>query len=286
MALSFQDRLRAAEARSDSALCVGLDPQMERLPPDCQRAEQPFLDFCRQVVDATAHLVCAFKPQYACFAAAGAFDELQALVAYIHERHPGIPVILDAKRGDVGHVAALYAQELFGFFDVDAATVSPYLGWDAVEPFTGDPERGVIVLCHTSNPGSPWLQEYPENGPTYLRVAERVAREDRGNLMLVVGATFPEQLARVRVAAPSVPFLVPGVGAQSGDLAGVFANGLDADGAGLVVNASRSVIFAGQGERWVDGVASAATMLRDDMRRARGAALAGAARSPAAGPLR
>lgn len=273
MAPNFQQKLRAAWARSDSALCVGLDPQMDRLPGDCQRAEQPFLTFCRQVVDATADLVCAFKPQYACFGAVGAFDELRALVAYIHERHPGIPVILDAKRGDVGHVAALYARELFDVFGVDAATVNPYLGWDAVGPYTGDPERGVIVLCHTSNPGSPWLQEYPESAPVYLRVAERVASEDRGNLMLVVGATFPAQLAEVRRVAPSVPFLVPGVGAQSGDLAAVFANGVDANGAGLVVNASRSVIFAGDGAGWVDGVATAATELRDDMRRARDSAV-------------
>ena len=274
MAPNFQERLREAWARSDSALCVGLDPQMDRLPRDCQRAEQPFLTFCRQVVDATADLVCAFKPQYACFGAVGAFDELRALVAYIHERHPGIPVILDAKRGDVGHVAALYAKELFEVFDVDAATVNPYLGWDAVAPYTGDPERGAIVLCHTSNPGSPWLQEFPEDAPVYLRVAERVAREDRGNLMLVVGATFPEQLAAVRAKAPTVPFLVPGVGAQSGDLAAVFANGVDADGRGLVVNSSRGVIFAGGREAgWLEGVVTAATALRDDMRRVRDAAL-------------
>ena len=171
-------------------------------------------------------------------------------------------------------MAALYAQELYGFFGADAATVSPYLGWDAVAPYTVDPERGAIVLCHTSNPGSPWLQDHPETSPTYLRIAERVAREDRGNLMLVVGATFPEQLAEVRQAAPSVPFLVPGVGAQSGDLAAVFANGLDAEGAGLVVNASRSVIFAGSGDGWLGGVESAAIALRDDMRRARDVALA------------
>ena len=171
-------------------------------------------------------------------------------------------------------MSALYAKELFEVFDVDAATVNPYLGWDAVEPFTRVPGRGAIVLCHTSNAGSPWLQEYPETAPVFLRVAERVAKEDTGNLMLVVGATFPEQLAQVRAKAPSVPFLVPGVGAQSGDLEAVFANGLAADGTGLVVSASRSVIFAGQGDEWTDGVTAAATTLRDDMRRARDAALA------------
>lgn len=270
---TFQGKLRDAQARSDSALCVGLDPRSDRLPSACRRAAEPFLAFCRQVVDATADLVCAFKPQYACFAAAGAFDELRTLIAYIHGNHPGVPVILDAKRGDIGDVSALYAKEVFEVFDVDAATVNPYLGWDAVEPFAHVPGRGAIVLCHTSNPGSPWLQEFPEAAPVYLRVAERVANEDAGNLGLVVGATFPEQLAEVRAKAPDVPFLVPGVGAQSGDLEAVFANGLAADGGGLVVSASRSVIFAGDGDGWTDGVAAAARVLRDDMRRARDAAL-------------
>lgn len=274
MARTFQERLRDGQARSDSALCVGLDPRVDRLPSACRRAAEPFLAFCREVVDATANLVCAFKPQYACFAATGAFDELRTLIAYIHEHHPGVPVILDAKRGDIGDTSALYAKELFEVFDADAATVNPYLGWDAVEPFTSVPGRGAIVLCHTSNPGSPWLQEFPEAAPVYLRVAERVAKEDTGNLALVVGATFPEQLAAVRAKAPGVPFLVPGVGAQSGDLEAVFANGLAADGSGLVVSASRSVIFAGDGDAWTDGVIAAATTLRDDMRRARDTALA------------
>ena len=275
MARTFQDRLHDSWVRSDSALCVGLDPRSDRLPSACRSEAKPFLAFCRQVVDATADLVCAFKPQYACFGATGAFDELRTLIAYIHENHPDVPVILDAKRGDIGDTSALYAKELFDVFDADAATVNPYLGWDAVEPFTRAPGRGAIVLCHTSNPGSPWLQEFPEAAPVYLRVAERVAKEDTGNLALVVGATFPEQLAAVRAKAPDVPLLVPGVGAQSGDLDAVFANGLAADGTGLVVNASRSVIFAGEGERWTDGVTAAATTLRDAMRRARDAALRG-----------
>ena len=274
MARTFQERLRGAWSRSDSALCVGLDPRSDRLPSSCLGEATPFLAFCRQVVDATADLVCAFKPQYACFAATGAFDELRTLIAYIHDNHPRVPVILDAKRGDIGDTSALYAKELFEVFDADAATVSPYLGWDAVEPYVRVPGRGAIVLCHTSNPGSPWLQEYPETAPVYLRVAERVAKEDNGSLALVVGATFPEQLAAVRAKAPDVPFLVPGVGAQSGDLEAVFANGLAADGTGLVVSASRSVIFAGEGERWTDGVTAAAMALRDDMRRARDASFA------------
>ena len=188
MARTFQEKLRDAQDRSDSALCVGLDPRSDRLPSACRRAAEPFLAFCRQVVDATADLVCAFKPQYACFAATGAFDELRTLIAYIHENHPDVPVILDAKRGDIGDVSALYAKEVFEVLDADAATVNPYLGWDAVEPFARVPERGAIVLCHTSNPGSPWLQEFPEAAPLYLRVAERVAKEDAGNLALVVGS--------------------------------------------------------------------------------------------------
>ena len=265
---TFHDQLRAAWRRADSALCVGLDPRLERLPEVCRSSPRPLFDFCRGIVDATADMVCAFKPQFACFAAENAGDELSDLGRYIHASHPGIPVILDAKRGDIGATAALYARELFEVFDADAATVSPYLGWDTVAPYLEWPGRGVAVLCHTSNPGSPWLQEHPPAQPVYLRVAEQAAAHDAGNLMLVVGGTFPEQLATVRACAPRLPLLVPGVGAQGGDAAAIFACGRDADGDGLVVNASRSVIFASDRQDWQPAAAHAARTLRDAMRRA------------------
>lgn len=270
--IAFHDKLRAAWSASDSALCVGLDPRPERLPERCRAAKMPLFEFCRAIVDATAPLVCAFKPQIACFAAEHAEDELVALIRHIRAHHADIPVILDAKRGDIGATAALYAREVFGVYDADAVTVNPYLGWDALAPFAAWPGRGVFVLCHTSNPDGAWLQDYPLDNPVHLRVADLVAARDEGNLGLVVGATFPEQLGAVRAQAPDLPLLVPGVGAQGGDVGAVFAQGMDAAGAGLVVNAARSILFASAADDWAQAAAKAATDLRDAMRRARDAA--------------
>ena len=270
---SFNEKLRARWRESDSALCVGLDPRLARLPRSCRQSEAPLLAFCQQIVDATADLVCAFKPQIAYFSAAGAEQDLRQLIEYIRARHPRIAIVLDAKRGDIGTTAELYASEVFERYGADATTVNPYLGWDAIEPFARQPERGAFVLCHTSNPDAAWLQEHPPQAPVYLRVAELIDQQDRGNLGLVVGATFPEQLAAVRKRAPDLPLLVPGVGAQGGSVEAVVANGAAADGAGLLVNASRSIIYASAGEDWASAAREAAMALRDQLRRARDAAL-------------
>ena len=274
---TFHDRLRQSWGSSDSALCVGLDPRLDRMP--VRRSDKPVFEFCREIVDATADLVCAFKPQIAYFAAERAEDDLEALVAHIHREHPGIPVILDAKRSDIGATAEQYAREVFERYDVDAATVNPYLGWDSIAPYAGYAGRGTVILCLTSNPDSAWLQDYPKDDPAYLRVADMAVAKNRGNLMLVVGATHPEQLGKVRARAPRLPFLVPGVGAQGGDVDAVFAQGLDGDGAGLVVNASRSIIFAGDGDAFAKAARNAAIQLRDKMRRARDALRSTAAHS-------
>ncbi|MDE0038357.1 MAG: orotidine-5'-phosphate decarboxylase [Gammaproteobacteria bacterium] len=269
MPQTFHDRLRQSWRHSDSALCVGLDPRLDRMP--ARRSDRPLFEFCREIVDATADLVCAFKPQIAYFAAERAEGDLEAVIAHIHREHPGIPVILDAKRNDIGATAEQYARELFERYDADAATVNPYLGWDSMAPYAEYPGRGTVILCLTSNPDSAWLQQHPEEEPAYLRVADMAVANDRGNLMLVVGATYPEQLGKVRVHAPRLPFLVPGVGAQGGDVDAVFAHGLDEAGAGLVVNASRSVIYASDGEGFAKAARNAAVQLRDEMRRARDA---------------
>ena len=269
MPAAFHDKLHARWRETDSALCVGLDPRLALLPRSCRQSKTPLLAFCQGIVDATAELACAFKPQAACFAAEGREGELRALIDYIHAQEPRTPVILDAKRGDIGATAELYAREVFERFCADAATVNPYLGWDAVEPFARQPQHGAFVLCHTSNPDAAWLQEQPPDAPIFLRVAELVNQHDAGNLGLVVGATFPEQLAAVRERAPKLPLLVPGVGAQGGDAAAVVANGADADGAGLLVNASRSIIFASAEDDWASAARQAATALRDQLRRAR-----------------
>ena len=275
METQFQERLKRACRDADSALCIGLDPNPERLPDSCLAQPEPLFAFCRAIVDATADLVCAYKPQFACFAAQGAEHQLRRLCAHIRSQHPHVPVILDAKRGDIGSTAEFYAQEAFEVYQADAVTVNPYLGWDAIAPFAAWPQRGVVVLCHTSNADAGWLQEHPAEDPIYLRVADLVSAKDVGNMALVVGATFPEQMAKVRARAPAVPLLVPGVGAQGGDVAAVFAHGMDADGGGLVVNASRSVLYASEGEDWIEAAQRAALALRDEMRRSRDAALAG-----------
>ena len=262
---SFHDRLRRAWADSGSLLCVGLDPVRDRLPPPFNKAPLGLRDFCCAVVEATADLVCAFKPQAAHFAAEGAEDQLAEVIAQIHRGWPNKPVILDAKRGDIGSTAALYAKEAFERYGADAVTVNPYLGAESVRPFLAYPGRGVAVLCRTSNPGSGWLQTAPLADPAYLRIAAAVRDWNQNdNLMLVAGATYPEELARIRASVGDLPLLVPGVGAQGGDLERTLRSGLSATGRGMLINASRSILYpqtglAGQGG---DGAARAAEASR------------------------
>ncbi len=262
------DLLRARWRDSDTALCVGLDPDLERMPDIALRGPRPVLEFCCNIVDATADAVCAFKPQVAYFAALGLEADLAELIAYVHARHPRVPVILDAKRGDIGATARLYAREAFVRFGADAVTVSPYLGLESIEPYFDYPERGVIVLCRTSNPDSAWLQNYPEDDPVYLRVARGVAKwNTHGNLMLVAGATYAKDLGRIRSLVGDMPLLVPGVGAQGGDLEAVLRAGLDGNGQGLVINASRAVLYADRSADYGMASDAAARALRDEIRR-------------------
>jgi orotidine-5'-phosphate decarboxylase len=256
--------LDGAWERTRSLLCVGLDPAADRLPAGLPPTADGCLRFCRAIVDAVADRVCAFKPQAAHFGALGAEDGLAALIAYIHERHPGVPVILDAKRGDVGSTATLYAREAFVRYDADAVTVNPFLGPEGLAPFLEWTDRGVVVLCRTSNPESAWLQDSRsgESEPVYLRIA-RAANDWNvaGNVMLVAGATYPDELRKIRHAAPDVPLLVPGVGAQGGTLEDVIATGLDRRGRGLVVNVSRTVLHASPGADFAAAARSAVDAL-------------------------
>ena len=263
---SFHDRLERSWKRAGGLLCVGLDPVLDRVRACVPGSERPILEFCRSIVDATADLVCAFKPQIAHFAAARAEADLEALIAHIHEAHPGIPVILDAKRGDIGASAEQYAREAFERYDADALTVNPYLGWESIEPYRRHPGRGVVLLCRTSNPGSDWLQEHPADDPVYLRIAREARERDAGDLMLVAGATWPKELAAIRRAAGDLPLLVPGVGAQGGDPAAVREHGADSRGRGLVVNASRSVIFASVGPDFREAARESARSLHSLLR--------------------
>ena len=233
------------------------------MPAEFRSSPTGFRDFCCAVVDATAGEVCAFKPQAAHFAAAAAEDQLAEVITYIHARHPDVPVILDAKRGDIGSTAAFYAREAYERYGADIVTVNPYPGFESIEPFLAYADRGVAVLCRTSNPGNAWLQSHPEDEPLFLRVARGVAEWNRhGNLMLVAGATYPEDMARIRSVAPTVPLLVPGVGAQGGDLRAVLEAGLDGRGQGLVISASRSILYAGEGD-FASAARQAAVNLRE-----------------------
>jgi len=266
MATSFTVSLSTAWARSDSLLCVGLDPDPARMPAHLAGRPDAVLQFCTGIVDATADLVCAFKPQIAYFAAQRAEDQLEALIAHIHDRHPGVPVVLDAKRGDIGSTGEQYAREVFERYQADAVTVSPYMGFDSIEPWVAHEGRGVILLCRTSNPGGADLQSLDVGGE---RLYERVARlaagpwNRGGELGLVVGATVPAELARVRAIAPTLPLLVPGIGAQGGDIAATVAAGRTAQGVGMMINSSRAILYAGGGEDFAAAARHAALQTRD-----------------------
>ncbi len=278
--MTFIASLSAAWARNDSLLCVGLDPDPAKFPAHLQGRPDAIFEFCKGIVDATADLVCSFKPQIAYFAAHRAEDQLEALIAHIHERHPGIPVILDAKRGDIGSTAEQYAIEAFERFRADAITASPYMGRDSAEPYLAYPDKGVILLCRTSNPGGSDLQfldvgtpEKPEK--LYERVARLVADEwnRTGQCALVVGATFPAEIARVREIVGELPLLVPGIGAQGGDIeatvrAGRTGNG-DRPGTGLMINSSRAIIYAGKDESYAAAARRVAQETRDAINRYR-----------------
>jgi orotidine-5'-phosphate decarboxylase len=259
--------LRDRWDRAQTLLCVGLDPDLARMPAGIGKGPGAFLSFGKAIVDATADLVCAFKPQIAYFAAEGRESELVALITYIKDRYPAVPVILDAKRGDIGDTARLYAVEAFERYGADAVTVNPYLGQESIQPFLAWPNQGVVLLCRTSNPGSGWLQNHPPSDPLFLRVAAG-AREwnVHGNLMLVAGATYIEDLRQIRATVGDMPILVPGIGAQGGDLAAVLQSGRDSQGRGLVINASRSILYAGAGTDFAIAARAAAMALRDEIR--------------------
>ncbi len=276
---TFTNKLRQAWATQNSLLCVGLDPDPSRFSSSL-RSTDPILDFCHTIIDATAPYVCAFKIQIAFFAAQRAEKVLEQVVKYIRERHPQIPVILDAKRGDIGTTARMYAQEAFERYEADAVTVNPFLGGDTLEPFLEYRDRGVIILCRTSNPGSGEIQGIQTQEQTVsLKIAHR-AMEDwnrHGNVSLVVGATWTEELRAIRSVVGSMPLLVPGIGAQGGNLQKVIAVGMDPNGQGLVINASRSILYASAGSDYAMAAATEAAALcrqinhfRETMLRERG----------------
>jgi orotidine-5'-phosphate decarboxylase len=272
---TFQERLQAAARANNSWLCVGLDPDPSAVPTGLA------LDaFLHGIVDATRDLVCCFKPNLAFFEALGLSGQrlLRDLRAIIPA---AIPLLIDAKRGDTPQTMQAYARAIFDDLDADAVTVNPYLGGDSLEPFFAYADRGVFVLCKTSNPGAGELQDLRVDGsePLFVRVARLATGWDKhGTLGLVVGATYPSDVARVREVAPRAPILLPGVGAQAGDLERSVQAGLDASGGGTIVNASRSVLYASSGADWRTAARTEAQRLRDAINAARSASGATAAR--------
>ena len=270
--MTFIASLHAAWQKNDSLLCVGLDPDPGKFPAHLQGKPRAILEFCTSIVDATADLVCCFKPQIAYFAAHRAEDQLEALIAHIHARHPGIPVILDAKRGDIGSTAEQYAIEIFERYQADAITVNPYMGKDSIDPYLAYPDKGVILLCRTSNPGGSDLQFLDVGGKKlYEHVAELVATKwnTTGQCALVVGATFPGEIARVREIVGDLPLLVPGIGAQGGDVEATVQAGRTAAGTGLIINNSRAILYAGKGEDFARAARQAAQASRELINRYR-----------------
>jgi orotidine-5'-phosphate decarboxylase len=266
--VNFINKLSAAWTSNNSLLCVGLDPDVQRMPPALQSEPEGIFSFCKAIIDATADLACAFKPQIAYFAALGAERQLEQICTYVRNTHPHIPLILDAKRGDIGATARQYAREAFDRYGADAVTVNPYMGFDSVEPYLEWADRGVIVLCRTSNPGGSDLQFLDVGGtPLYQLVARMVADKwnRNGQLALVVGATFPQELAAVRAIVGEMPLLVPGVGAQGGDVEATVRAGKTAGGTGMMINSSRAILYAQPqgGEDFADAARRVALETRD-----------------------
>jgi orotidine-5'-phosphate decarboxylase len=280
--MTFIEQLRKAERINGSLLCVGLDPEPARFPAAMQGDASKIYDFCAAIVDATADLVIAFKPQIAYFAAHGAEAQLERLMAHMRRTAPNVPVILDAKRGDIGSTAEQYAKEAFERYGADCVTLSPFMGFDSVQPYLKYHGKGAFLLCRTSNPGGDDLQNQrladQAGQPTLFEHIASLVQGPwnlNGQLGLVVGATYPTEIERVRKVAPTVPLLIPGVGAQGGDaVATVKAGYRAANGettAPIVVNSSRAVLYASGGADFAQAARTAAIATRDQLRAAQAA---------------
>ncbi|MDO8447219.1 MAG: orotidine-5'-phosphate decarboxylase [Rhodoferax sp.] len=278
--MTFLDMLRTAERQNGSMLCVGLDPEPTKFPAKLRGDASKIYDFCAAMVDATADLVIAFKPQIAYFAAHRAEDQLERLMAHMRRAAPQVPIILDAKRGDIGSTAEQYAIEAFERYGADAVTLSPFMGFDSVQPYLKYQGKGAFLLCRTSNPGGDDLQSQRlssiEGAPLLYEHVARLAQGPwnlNGQLGLVVGATYPAEIERVRAVAPTLPLLIPGVGAQGGDAAAtVRAGWRGVNGetvAPIIVNSSRAILYASSGEDYAAAARREAIRTRDLLQAAR-----------------
>jgi orotidine-5'-phosphate decarboxylase len=270
--MNFIKAIQASWKSNNSCVCVGLDPDLKKLPAHIRAMEEPIFEFNKAIIEATGDLVCAYKPQIAYYAPLRAEGQLEKTIEYIHKNHPGIPVILDAKRGDIGSTADMYAKEAFDRYQADAVTVNPYMGGDTLDPFLKYKDKGVIILCRTSNPGARDIQDLMCAGEKVYRIIAQKASRDwnyNGNVALVVGATYPDELKEVRDIVGDMPLLVPGIGAQGGDVEKAVTNGRDGNGAGMIINSSRGIIYAGSGVDFAEAARAAAIELRDEINKFR-----------------
>lgn len=272
---TFNQQLQSAWASQGSMLCVGFDPDPLRLPESLQGKPEGIFEFCREIADATADVVCAFKPQFAYFASQRAEAQLEKLIRHLKDQYPHIPVILDSKRGDIGSTADHYALEAFERYGADAVTVNPYMGFDTIEPYLKHQGKGVIVLCRTSNPGGSDLQFLnisPPGEPLYLHLAKLAATQwnGSGQIGLVVGATFPEEISKVRAVVGDMPLLIPGIGAQGGDIEATVKAGSvpGKPGTGMIINSSRAILYASSGNDFAQAARKVAQATRDALNRA------------------
>ena len=278
--MTFLDMLSAAERQNNSMLCVGLDPEPTKFPDRIKGDSNKIYDFCAAIVDATADVVNSFKPQIAYFAAHRAEGQLERLMEHMRRVAPHVPIILDAKRGDIGSTAEQYAIEAFERYGADAVTLSPFMGWDSVAPYLKFHGKGAFLLCRTSNPGGDDLQtqrlkDVPGTPRMFEHIAQRAQGEWNlnGQLGLVVGATYPKEIERVRELAPTVPLLIPGVGAQGGDAVATVKAGLRESGGEttgpIIVNSSRAILYASKGDDFADAARRVALHTRETLQAAK-----------------
>lgn len=271
---TFYEKLDASEKKQNSLLCIGLDSDLEKLPKHIRAMEYPQFEFNKAIVEATHDLVSAYKPNSAFYEARGeqGIAELKMSCDYIHERYPEIVTILDAKRGDIGNTNNGYVNFIFDYLGADCVTLHPYLGREAIQPFLDRSDKGSIILCRTSNPGAGEYQDLVVEGkPLYQWVAERVVLEwnTNENCALVVGATYPEEMKVVRSIAPTLPFLIPGIGAQGGEVKSTIEAGVDNLGGRAIINSARSIIFASSGEDFAQVARAEASKLREEINKYR-----------------
>lgn len=272
--MNFIKKLDELINKNNSLLCVGLDTNLSKIPQYLLKAKDPIFEFNKAIIDATHDLVCAYKPQIAYYEAAG-IDGLKSLkktVDYIKKNYPEVPIICDAKRADIGSTSKQYAISLFDNYDFDAVTVNPYLGFDGLEPFMEYKDKGIIILCRTSNPGAADFQDIKINGkPFYLRVAEKIVEWNKkyNNCLMVVGSTWPEEMKKIREMAPNMFFLVPGTGTQGGDLENTIKNGLTKDKSGLIISVSRAIIYASKDNDFAEKAREKSIIFKDEINKHR-----------------